>query len=350
MVYAVRKCEDLTSIINFLGEKDAFEREDERDDSSFYEIDRFVHHLDSRARDKVSEIIGKLITDKRPVILDLMAGWESHIPDRVRPAKVVGLGLNRRELEHNPAVTEAVMHDLNVDPKLPFLDNSFDVVLNVVSVDYMTRPFDLFEEVGRVLKPGGLFLVIFSNRWFPKKVVKIWREATEKERVELAREYFTASGAFDEPELYISMGWPRPKDDKYYSLGVPSDPVFALYAQKKGGVTKLPKLESDLPAKVEKKEVVRRKADIKHNLKCPHCGARMKKWKVPEDPFLEWDSEYYYICFNDECPSVVRGWRHMYEQCNFGVTYRVMYNPDRDCIQSVPVHDLNALKEGIVED
>ena len=61
------------------------------------------------------------------------------------------------------------MHDLNRTPTLPFEDESFDVVLNTVSVDYLTRPFEVFAEVGGVLRPGGLFLVTFSNRAFPQK-------------------------------------------------------------------------------------------------------------------------------------------------------------------------------------
>jgi len=76
-----------------------------------------------------------------------------------------------------------VLHDLNADPRLPFPDNSFDTVLNTVSVDYMTHPIRVFEEVGRILKPGGLFLVIFSNRMFPPKAVKVWRESNEEERL-----------------------------------------------------------------------------------------------------------------------------------------------------------------------
>jgi len=36
--------------------------------------------------------------------------------------------------------------DLNVDPKLPFPDESFDVVTCVVSVDYLTRPLEVFKE------------------------------------------------------------------------------------------------------------------------------------------------------------------------------------------------------------
>ena len=78
---------------------------------------------------------------------------------------------------------ERVVRDLNADPRLPFADGSFDVVLNTVSVDYVTRPLELFREVGRVLRPGGLFLVIFSNRYFPEKAVRIWRESSEQERI-----------------------------------------------------------------------------------------------------------------------------------------------------------------------
>ncbi|MCF8062897.1 MAG: hypothetical protein K9M82_10305, partial [Deltaproteobacteria bacterium] len=74
---------------------DAFSRMDENEDSLFYETDRFVSHLDRTALATVEHVVGSLITVERPEILDLMAGWDSHIPAGVRPSRVVGLGLNR---------------------------------------------------------------------------------------------------------------------------------------------------------------------------------------------------------------------------------------------------------------
>ena len=55
------------------------------------------------------------------------------------------------------------------DPRLPYEDNSFDVVTNAVSVDYLTRPLEVFREMHRVLKPGGQAIMSFSNRCFPTK-------------------------------------------------------------------------------------------------------------------------------------------------------------------------------------
>ena len=63
----------------------------------------------------------------------------------------VGGGMNEEELARNGQVTEYVVKDLNVDPRLPFEDNSFDVVTNVVSIDYLTQPLQVCKEVARVL-------------------------------------------------------------------------------------------------------------------------------------------------------------------------------------------------------
>ena len=260
--------------------------------------------------------------------------------------------MNENELRKNKSLTEYVVHDLNKNQKLPFDDDTFDVVLNTVSVDYMTSPFQVFEDVGRVLKPGGLFLVIFSNRWFPKKAVKIWKESTEEERMDLVYEYFNRSDLFDGPNEFISMGKPRPKDDKYTSLGVPSDPIYAVYADKKGLNEKNGKRQhSDLSVceSVDKDELEKRKKEIKNTLRCPHCEEKMKKWMVPDNPFIEWNNEYMYICFNDACPYLVRGWKTMYTQGNMGLSYRLMYNPENDYTTPAPIHTLNDLRDGIAE-
>ena len=84
-----------------------------------YSLDRFVSHLDALALSTVEKIIGDLVVEERPVILDLMAGWDSHLPEGIQPARLVGLGLNENELQRNKALTEYRLHDLNRGPENP---------------------------------------------------------------------------------------------------------------------------------------------------------------------------------------------------------------------------------------
>lgn len=331
---------------------EAFSRLDDSDDRSFYARDRFVDHLDAVALNTVKELIGQLVVEKAPVVLDLMAGWDSHIPDSVRPSRVVGLGLNEHELSQNKGMTETVLHDLNHDLTLPFPDNTFDVVLNTVSVDYLVKPFEVFKDVGRVLKPGGLFLIIFSNRMFPQKAVKIWRESDEDERVMLVQEFFERSGSFDVPHVFVSKGRPRPKADKYAHTGLPSDPIYAVYADRVGAQStkKRPSPVVHYSAKPPQEAIEDRKQAVHESLCCPYCGERLKKWAVPDNPFGQtWDNDHMYICFNDECAYYVRGWDHMGNEGNRGSSYRLMYNPEKDRCMPIPVPSPRALKDGIIE-
>jgi SAM-dependent methyltransferase len=286
-------------------------------------------------------------------MLDLMAGWDSHLPDRIKPARLVGLGLNNNELRGNKSLTEYRLHDLNRDPALPFPDQSFDVVLNTVSVDYLTKPLPVFAEVNRILKPGGLFLVVFSNRMFPEKAVKIWRESNEEERLLLVQDFFKESGGFGKPEVFISRGKPRPPEDKYTHLGIPSDPIYAVFAVKIGNEPNQKRRPMTMATKIKKltpEELKELEKDVKETLCCPYCGEKMLKWAVPENPFSQtWDNEFMYICFNDDCPYYVRGWDHMAREVQKSISYRLMYNPERDYCLPIPVPTPFALREGIVE-
>lgn len=332
----------------------AFARQDETDDALFYETDRFVSHLDSLALKTVKALIGRLVIEERPVILDLMAGWDSHLPESLEPSAVIGLGLNPKELASNKALTRAVIHDVNKNPQLPFAAATFDAVINTVSVDYMTQPVRVFQEVGRILKPGGLFLVIFSNRMFPQKAVRVWSQSGEAERVLLVEEFFQEAGAFEKARFFASQGKPRPSGDKYVSLEIPSDPVYAVYADRKGvgassGKKRPVVTRLSFGARLEKETLEKRKAAIKETLRCPYCETEMKKWAVPDNPFCQtWDNDFMYICFNDGCPYYVRGWDHMTGGGNHGVSYRLMYNPEKDCCMPIPVQSPRSLKEGIM--
>jgi SAM-dependent methyltransferase len=333
--------------------KGAFSRLDESDDRIFYSQDRFVSHLDTLALATLEKLIGELIIEENPLILDLMAGWDSHIPKNLNPSKVVGLGLNENELKENDGLSEIVIHDLNRDPILPFQDDYFDAVINTVSVDYMIKPIAVFSEIGRILKPGGLFLVVFSNRMFPQKVVRIWRESSEDELVLLVEEFFHRAELFEKPSVFVSKGKPRPEDDKYAHLGIPSDPVYAVYAEKKGGNPSRkarPIVTMGYGESLDQEVLQKRKKAIRKTLQCPYCGEKMRKWAVPDNPFANtWTNEFMYICFNDACPYFVRGWDSMFKQGNRGASYRLMYNPEKDTCGPVPVPSPRALKEGIIE-
>jgi SAM-dependent methyltransferase len=336
---------------HLLARDGAFARLDERPDPNFYAARRMVSHLDTTALSTVEALVEGLVTEESPVILDLMASWDSHLPESLRPARMVGLGLNEEELQANPVLTERIVHDLNADPALPFPDDTFDAVLNVVSVEYLTHPTEVFREVGRILKPGGLFLVVFSNRWFPPKVVRVWEDASERERVELVEELFRTSELFHQPGLFVSMGLPRPVTDRYYDSGVPSDPVFALFAETKGGspgreVRRVPADPAD--SEIDHEAARLRRLHAGETMTCPYCGEPLSKWEVPDDPCIDWSDEFLSLCFNDACPFVVRGWRFMWEQGMEGHSYRFLLNPSTGGYTTVPIRGLHDLKPGIV--
>ena len=202
---------------------DFFRRMDESDDELFYQFPRKVVHIDDGAIATVGEIYASLIPPESE-ILDLMSSWRSHLPTSMRPRRVVGVGLNRAEMEDNPALTEIVVHNVNREPRMPLADESFDGVVMTVSVQYLTRPVELFADVGRVLRRGAPFIVTFSNRMFPTKAVALWHGAAgEGQRTAVVRQYFSSSGAFAKIEVI----------DRSRRSGPPADPIWAVVGWRK---------------------------------------------------------------------------------------------------------------------
>jgi len=211
---------------------EAFSRDDEEPDARFYRAPRYVQHIDSTAIEMVKNTYGRFLRDDMQV-LDLMSSWTSHLPENLKLKRLVGLGLNDPELKKNSRLSESVVQDLNSNSGLPFESNSFDAVVCTVSVEYLIDPMAVFEEVARILRPEGYFVVTFSNRWFPTKAIKIWQQLHEFERMGLVLEYFIRSGGFMNLQTYSIRGLPRPHDDKYYPDLLHSDPVYAVWGQKR---------------------------------------------------------------------------------------------------------------------
>ena len=207
-----------------------FTRENEAADADFYGQPRMVHHMDSACRAALTELYQSLLSPGMAV-LDLMGSWASHLPSDLNLASVTGLGMNSKELAANERLGESVVHDLNADPGIPLEGGRFDAVLCNASVEYLVQPFRVFDEVARVLKPGGLFVVSFSDRWFAPKAIGIWNRIHAFERLGLVLEYFRKGGRFADLETFSLKGMPRPEDDKYYPEKIEADPLFAVWGR-----------------------------------------------------------------------------------------------------------------------
>ena len=157
-----------------------FRREDEGDGRLFYESPRLVVHIDDHAISAIRKFFARVLP-LDGVILDLMSSWRSHLPEEFK-GRAVGLGLNAIEMAENPQLSDGVVHDLNADPRLPFEDESFDAAAVTVSIQYLTKPVAVFRDVNRVLKAGGAFHVIYSNRMFPTKAVAVWKALPDEQK------------------------------------------------------------------------------------------------------------------------------------------------------------------------
>ena len=198
-----------------------FRREDESDDREFYTMARLVVHIDDHAIAAVGQVFREFIPPDS-VVLDLMSSWRSHWPSGHPKQRMAGLGLNAVEMQDNPDLDEFVVHDVNREPELPYEDETFDAVVITVSAQYLTRPVSTFQEVNRILKPGGVFIVTFSNRMFPTKAVLLWRMSSNEGRMDIVASYMRDAGNFER----IRNGFVNP------DTSPPGDPLYLVMSYK----------------------------------------------------------------------------------------------------------------------
>lgn len=200
---------------------DFFDRQDPRDDADFYAAPRFVTHIDAGAIAAVSALYDELaVPDGR--VLDLMGSWVSHLSRRPEGGLVV-LGMNDAELAANPMAQARVLGDLNRNPSLPFPDGTFDAVTCCVSIDYLLRPVEVMREVARVLAPGGVVVITFSNRCFPTKVIRGWLRSDDAQHVAIVRAYLEQAAGFGP----VSAQRRTPEASR-------GDPLYGVWARRLG--------------------------------------------------------------------------------------------------------------------
>ena len=205
----------------FIFPPQAFKRMDENDDEDFYGMPRLCYHIDEGAVRALTNYYKENIADGS-AILDICSSWVSHYPADFpeKMSRIAATGMVQGELERNDQLTDFEPKNLNVDPTLPYDDNTFDAATCVVSVDYLIKPLEVFKEINRVLKPGGKFILSQSNRCFQTKAVMMWLQQSDLQHCQVIGAYFHYAGGFAPARAFdVSPKGPRTNDPLFIVEG-----------------------------------------------------------------------------------------------------------------------------------
>ena len=199
---------------------------DESNDEEFYSEPKFVYHLDSNFRQYLSQVYKDEI-DENSTVLDLMSSWDSYLPKENTYQKVIGHGLNQKELERNNILDSFWVQNFNLNQDIRLENGSIDYCLMVAAWQYLQYPENLTKEISRILSNKGKIIVSFSNRAFWHKAPNIWTTSTEDERVQYVRKVLISNG-FKEPRIIKKFNEPDLNIFNFFK----KDPFYCLIATK----------------------------------------------------------------------------------------------------------------------
>lgn len=153
-------------------------------------------------------------------VLELGAGTGIATRELARTADVVATDLGPRMLGRLHEIVPAVPAVVARAEALPFADASFDLVCGAQMWHWVDVPLAA-AEVARVLRPGGPFVVTFSDRCFPTKAIRGWLETDDEGHVRIVGAYFAVSGGFGEVSGQLRT---RPG---------PGDPLYGVWAARR---------------------------------------------------------------------------------------------------------------------
>jgi ubiquinone/menaquinone biosynthesis C-methylase UbiE len=107
-------------------------------------------------RMRISKVLPILRKFPECKLLDVGCGWEAKFLKSVEPYISSGVGVDFKAQNLESAKLKTISTTL--DNKLPFEDNSFDVVSLMAVLEHLEKPLDILQEIRRVLRDGGILI------------------------------------------------------------------------------------------------------------------------------------------------------------------------------------------------
>jgi SAM-dependent methyltransferase len=142
-------------------------------------------------------------------LLELGAAEKSYLPKDLKLSRHIGVGGNKERMEQNPSLTESFVADLNKVKEEIGIDSadieglepeSFDAIIMANTIDFLTSPREVFKSAWRLLKPGGLMMVPFTNSdaytdKFGRAQTKMWMDMNDDQHMWVCGTFFQFSAS-----------------------------------------------------------------------------------------------------------------------------------------------------------
>jgi len=140
-------------------------------------------------------------------VLELGAAEQSYFPEDLQLDRHVGVGLSQGMMDKNPSLTESFTVNLNdveeergvnSDALKQLGSDPFDAIVMANTLDFLTKPREVFKSCWYLLKPGGTMIVAFSNKdayksTFEGAQTKMWDRYTDDQHMWVAGSIFQFS-------------------------------------------------------------------------------------------------------------------------------------------------------------
>jgi hypothetical protein len=86
---------------------------------------------------------------------------------------------------------------------------------------------------------------------------------------------------------------------------------------------------------------------------CPHCGQEMVIWECPPISFsdgLGWGTPYLYVCFNNDCPLYLEGWKNVMDHYATAASYRCICDPMSGVMDSMVVYSREGASGSVIDE
>jgi len=140
-------------------------------------------------------------------VLELGAAEKSYLPENLKLARHVGVGLSDKLMEENPSLTEKIIVDLNKVVEDRDVDSDdlrrlavepFDAIIMSNTVNFLTHPREVYKSAWFLLNPGGTMINAFSSKKasagkFERAETRMWRDYNDDQHMWVAGSFFQFS-------------------------------------------------------------------------------------------------------------------------------------------------------------